>query len=76
MQGDNVRAVDYRFGDKQTEVHENYELALSSLTQAQSKDALAAASAGLGLVEITLANGYVDIRPTVLGSVSSLANRQ
>lgn len=65
-----------RVTQKQNEVREEYELTLSALTQAQSKDSLMALSAGLGLVEITLANGYVDIRPEALSSVSTLANKQ
>ena len=61
---------------KQNEVHEQYELALSALTQTQSKEALAASSAGLGLVEITLADGYIDLRPTALSAAETLVNRQ
>lgn len=53
---------------------EDYEQMLANLAQAQSKDALAQAGFDLNLVEISLANGYVDIRPQTAGVAAGLAN--
>lgn len=61
---------------KQNEANEQYELALSALTQAQSKEVLSLSIAGLGLVEITLADGYIDLRPTAFSAAETLVNRQ
>ena len=64
-----------KLSKKQNEAREAYEQALSTLAQAESKDALLAASAGLNMTEVTLANGYIDIRPETLSSAATLAKR-
>ena len=61
---------------KQSVVQEEYDQLISSLAQAQSKDALLVASAGLNLVETTLADGYIDIRPQISEVTGSLANNK
>lgn len=61
---------------KQSAVQEEYGQLISSLAQAQSKDALLAASASLNLVETTLADGYIDIRPQIAGVTGFLANNK
>jgi len=47
---------------RQIETTEEYEQLLASLAGTQNKDFLSAAGQELGLVETTLANGYIDIR--------------
>ncbi len=47
---------------RQTETTEEYEQLLANLAGTQNKDFLSAAGQELGLVETTLANGYIDIR--------------
>ena len=64
-----------KLAKKQNETHEEYEQSLSTLAQAESKEVLLAAGAGLNMTEVTLANGYIDIRPETLNSIGTLANR-
>ena len=61
---------------KQNETREDYEARLAELVRTRGKDALSELSAGLGLVETTLADGYVDIRSASFSAVGNLANRQ
>ena len=61
---------------KQSEANEEYEQLLADLAGAQSKDFLASAGAELGLVETTLANGYVDIRAQSVSIGDSIVRSQ
>ncbi|MBI2454109.1 MAG: hypothetical protein HYV54_00840 [Parcubacteria group bacterium] len=59
---------------RRLEARQDYEQTQADLAQAQSRDALAKAASGLNLVEISLANGYVDIRPLSAETAAGLAN--
>lgn len=59
---------------RRLETKENYEQMLAGLAQGKSRDALARAGSDLNLVEISLADGYVDIRPQTAASAAGLAN--
>ena len=61
---------------EQISSREEYEQMLSSLARAQSREALGAAGAEINLVEVALADGYIDLRPPVVGTVNVLANKQ
>jgi len=60
----------------QTQIHQDYEQALSDVTQLQNKDSLTLRSASLGLTPITLADGYIDLRPATFSEASAIAKRQ
>jgi len=55
---------------------EEYEEFLAVLAGAQSKDFLVEAGAGLGLVETTLADGYIDIRTGTVSVGDTLVRNQ
>lgn len=61
---------------RQSDANEEYEQLLADLAGAQSKDFLASAGAELGLVETTLANGYVDIRAQEVSVGDSIVRSQ
>ncbi|MEK9174723.1 MAG: hypothetical protein AAB725_02020 [Patescibacteria group bacterium] len=61
---------------KRTVSVEEREGLLNKVIAAQGREALAAASLGLNLVEATLADGYVDIRPQVTAAADLLANNK
>lgn len=61
---------------KQTLIHQDYEQILSDLTQLQNKDSLMLRSVDLGLTAITLADGYIDLRPVALNEASVIAKKQ
>lgn len=49
---------------------------LARLAEARGREALAAASWQLGLKETTLADGYVDIRPSAADVAENLAKKE
>lgn len=55
---------------------EEYEQLVAVLAQARGRENLIRAGSDLGLVEITLADGYVDIRPQTAGEVDNLAKKE
>lgn len=59
----------------QTQIREEHEQILSTLARSQGSDVLVAAATGLNLVEIVLADGYVDVRPTSVSMAENLARR-
>ena len=61
---------------RQSDANEEYEQLLADLAGAQSKDFLASAGAELGLVETTLANGYVDVRAQAVSVGDSIVRSQ
>ncbi|MEK7500501.1 MAG: hypothetical protein AAB642_00030 [Patescibacteria group bacterium] len=52
---------------QQTTLSEEYDLAFADTVKARSRPALLAAKDSLGLVEIVLAEGYVEVSPGVGG---------
>ena len=61
---------------EQTTAREEHEQLLAALAQAQSRDVLLAARAEMNLVEIVLADGYLDLRPDGVSAADVLANKQ
>ena len=61
---------------EQISSREEYEQMLSVLAQTQSREALVTVGAEINLVEVALADGYIDLRPPVVGTVNVLANKQ
>lgn len=62
----------------QLEAKEVYGNLLTKLAETEGVEALSASASGLKLVEISLANGYVDIRASkgVVGGVSLAENKR
>ena len=56
-----------RLSKRQTTLSEEYDLAFADTVKARSRPALLAAKDSLGLVEIVLAEGYVEVSPGVGG---------
>ena len=61
---------------RQTESVEIYEQLLANMAGTQSKDFLSAAGTELGLVETTLANGYIDIRNQTVSVGEAIVRNQ
>lgn len=59
---------------RQNKASEEHEELISRLARAQSKDSLLESGGALNLVEVVLADGYVDIRPQNLSAAGFLAN--
>ena len=55
---------------------EAYEQLLAVLAQARSREVLLAAGAEMNLVEVALADGYLDLRPLAVSAADVLANKQ
>ena len=64
-----------KLSQQQLAVRESYEQLLAVLAQANSQAALTAAGAELKLVEITLADGYLDLRPPAVSAADNLARQ-
>lgn len=58
---------------EQTAAREEYEQLLAALAQAQSREVLLAARAEMSLVEVVLADGYLDLRPLTVSAADVLA---
>lgn len=61
---------------KRAEFQEEHGRLLAVLAESRGRDTLISAVTGLGLVESTLADGYVDIRPKAMSAVGALAARK
>lgn len=58
---------------EQTAAREEYEQLLAALAQAQSREVLLAARTEMNLVEVVLADGYLDLRPPTVSAADVLA---